>query len=139
MTTTASAEALQALEAYRRAEREAYNASDLALVENFSEDIILSSNGVRTLRGRAAVREFFREVWTHNTARFLEVVDEDIVEFGGFLSVSGYFALELTPKNGGPPIVDRGRYQGVFVRSSDGAYRLWREACLDAGPTTGER
>lgn len=134
MSIRASAQALQGLQAYRLAEREAYNASDLAMVDNFAEDFILSSNGVPTLKGRAAVKEFFQELWRHNSARFIEVVDEEIVESGNFLFVAGHFALEVTPKNGGPPVVDRGRFHGVLVRDVDGRYRLWREACMDAGP-----
>jgi ketosteroid isomerase-like protein len=135
MSVNASAAALEGLRAYRQAEREAYNAADLGMVENFAEDIILVSNGAPTLKGRAAVRDFFRTLWEHNTARFVEIVDEDVVEFGDSLAVSGRFVLEVTPKSGGAPVVDRGRFHGILIRDASGRYLLWREACVDACPT----
>jgi ketosteroid isomerase-like protein len=134
MTTPASAAARAGLAAYRQAESDAYNASDPGLADHFTEDFILTSNGVPTLRGRESVREFFRELWKHNHARFVEVIDEDVVEHGDLLLVAGRFVLEVKPKAGGAAIVDRGRYQGVLKRGADGRYRLWREGVSDAGP-----
>lgn len=137
MTQLVSEQALAGLAQYRKAERDAYNNSDPGLADNFTEDIILTSNGVVTLRGREALRSFFQELWAVNHAKFIEVVDEDIVEVGPCLLVSGRFVLEISPKAGGNPIVDRGRFQGVLKRSENGRYQLWREACTDAGPTPG--
>lgn len=134
MASSVSEQALAGLAQYRKVEREAYNASDLGLADNFTEDIILTSNGVVTLKGRETLRSFFRDLWSVNHARFVEVVDEDIVEIGHCLLVSGRFTLEITPKAGGSAIVDHGRFQGVLKMSENGRYRLWREACTDAGP-----
>lgn len=135
MATLVSDQALRGLAQYRKAEREAYNASDPGLADHFTEDIILTSNGVVTLKGRETVRSFFRDLWAVNFARFVEVVDEDIVEIGSCLLVAGRFTLEVKPKAGGAAIVDHGRFQGVLKMTENGMYQLWREACTDAGPT----
>ncbi|MCY4338142.1 MAG: nuclear transport factor 2 family protein [Gammaproteobacteria bacterium] len=129
----ASAQALKGLEDYRNAERKAYNAADLGLVDHFTEDFILMSNGVPTVHGRTAARELFREIWSLYQARFAEVHDDVVVEAGEFLFVNGRFTLELIPRDGGETIFDRGRYQGVLKRDKDGKYLLWREATTDEG------
>ena len=129
----ASAGALKGLEEYRKAEREAYNAADLSLVDHFAEDFILASNGVPTLQGRDAARELFRDIWTQYDARFAEVHDDVVVEAGDFLFVNGRFTLALTPRQGGETIFDKGRFQGVLKRGKDGKYLLWREATMDEG------
>ncbi|MCX7057547.1 MAG: nuclear transport factor 2 family protein [Proteobacteria bacterium] len=134
MQNQPSTEALSGLRAYREAERAAYNSSDLEMVSNFAEDIILTTNGAPTLRGRLAVRAFFECLWVTTKARFVEVVDEEIAESGDHLFVAGRFVLELTPRSGGTPVLEKGRFQGVLVRGDDGRYVLWREACMDAGP-----
>ncbi len=129
----ASAEALKGLEEYRKAERQAYNAADLSLADHFAEDFILTSNGAPTVQGRTAARELFRNIWAQYRARFAEVHDDVVVEAGDFLFVNGRFTLELTPRQGGETIFDRGRYQGVLKRGKDGKYLLWREATMDEG------
>ena len=93
----ASAEALKGLEQYRKAEREAYNAADLRLVDHFAEDFILTSNGVPTLQGRAAARELFREIWSQYDARFAEVHDDVVVEAGGLPKYMMRFSIRQWP------------------------------------------
>lgn len=135
MKRTISERAAAGLAAYRRAEREAYNASSPMLADCFMEDFSLISNGVPTIRGREAARAFFTELWRHNAAQFDEVIDEEVIEEGSCLLVSGRFQLRITPKDQrSPPIVDRGRFHGVLRLCEDGQYRLWREACTDIGP-----
>ena len=131
-----SEQASKGLAAYRKAEREHYNANDLAMMDFFHEDIVLTSNGVPTLRGRAAVTEFFSAVWAENSTRFIEVVDEQTTELGDLLLISGRFTLEVVPKNGGDTVVDNGRFQGALIRMDDGEYRLLRVACMDCEPET---
>ena len=133
MKNTLSAEAIAGLASYRKAESECYNNSDLAMVDHFAEDFILSSNGQPNVVGREAAREFFREVWSLYDARFVNVNDEVVVEAGDFLFVTGSFTLELKPKDGSETIIDNGRFHGVLVRSDDGRYLLWRESCTDSG------
>ena len=133
MVTQASNDALKGLEEYRAAEREAYNAADLGMVNRFSEDFILTSNGVPTVVGRAAARDLFEGIWAENNARFVEVHDDVVEEVGDVLIVNGRFTLELTPKKGGDKILDKGRFQAVLKRDKDGKYLLWREATMDAG------
>lgn len=130
----ASEAALHGLEEYRRAEREAYNANDLRMIDHFHEDIILTSNGAPTLMGRKAVREFFAAVWEENKTRFVEVVDEKVTESGELLFISGHFTLEIVPRAGGDATLDHGRFQGVLVRGDDNRYQLLREACMDKEP-----
>ena len=134
----ASDEALRGLREYRKAESTAYNDNDLRMIDNFHEDIVLTSNGVPTLVGRDAVREFFGNVWAENRTRFVEVVDEKTTEFGDLLFISGRFTLEVTSKATGETVLDHGRFQGVLYKGEDGRYQLLREACMDCVPPPGE-
>ncbi|MEW6991616.1 hypothetical protein AADZ91_13120 [Colwelliaceae bacterium 6441] len=133
MTENLSAQAIAGLAAYRKSESECYNNSDLAIVENFAEDIILTSNGVDNVVGRQAMKDLFTAVWAEYDARFAEVHDDVVVESADYLFVTGRFTLELKPKAGGETIFDHGRFQGVLVKSADGRYLLWRESCMDVG------
>ena len=129
-----SEKAQKGLEDYRKAEREAYDANDLDMVDNFHEEIVLTSNGAPTLHGRESVRGFFKSVWAEHNTRFVEVVDELVSEVGNLLLISGRFTLEVTPKSGGESSLDYGRFQGILIEGDDGRYRLLREACMDQGP-----
>jgi ketosteroid isomerase-like protein len=129
-----SEKAQKGLDDYRRVESAAYNANDLDMVDNFHEDIVLTSNGAPTLHGRDSVRDFFKEVWAQNDTRFVEVVDERVSEVGNLLLISGRFTLEITPKDGCESSLDNGRFQGILIEGDDGRYRLLREACMDQEP-----
>lgn len=126
-----SKNALEALSAYRKVERESYATCDLRWFDHFAEDFILISNGVPTIFGRESMRDLFVKVWSQYQTRFSEVVDDIVVESGDFIFVHGHFTAELTPKDGSEKKIDKGRYQGVFVKGKNGDYKLWREACTD--------
>ena len=129
-----SKEAFEALEAYRKIEREGYASCDLAWFDHMAEDFVLISNGVPTVLGRDAMKDFFVSVWEKFSTRFVEVVDDQVVESGDFIFVCGHFTAELSPRDGSEKTVDKGRYHGVFRRDEHGNYKLWREACTDGGP-----
>jgi len=130
----ASDEALRGLRDYRQRESEAYNANDLRMVDNFHEDIVLTSNGVPTLVGRDAVRNFFAGVWAENKTRFVEVIDEKTMEHDDFLFIAGRFTLEITNRSTNEATLDHGRFQGVLKKDETGKYCLVREACMDCEP-----
>lgn len=131
---TISEKAQRGLDEYRKAEREAYNANDLRLVDEFHEGIVLTSNGAPTLVGQDSVRDFFKSVWAENKTRFVDVVDEHVSEIGNLLLISGRFTLEVTPNVGGETSIIHGRFQGILMEGDDGRYRLLREACMDEEP-----
>ncbi len=130
----ASDEALLGLRDYRERESTAYNANDLSMVDNFHEDIVLTSNGVPTLFGRDAVREFFAAVWSENKTRFVAVVDEKTMEHDDLLFIAGRFTLEITNRTTDDVTLDHGRFQGVLKKDASGRYCLVREACMDCEP-----
>lgn len=123
--------ALEGLRDYRKRERDAYNSNDLKMVDNFHEEIVLTSNGAPTLIGRDAVREFFRAVWAENQTRFVDVIDEKTMEHEDFLFIAGRFTLEITNRSTNAVTLDHGRFQGVLLKNDSGEYCLLREACMD--------
>lgn len=126
--------ALEGLKKYRKLERERYNARDITLTDLFAQDAIIQSCGAGTLRGRAALRSFFQnEYWPGNKAEILQTSDDNIVEVGDYLIVSGSFTVGVEPK-GGAYNKQAGRYLAVFKKDASGNYLLWRESGLDAEP-----
>ena len=122
---------------YRALEKEAYNNSDMqGLLRIFSEDIEFSSNGLPLLRGHGEMEEFFSNFWSAYHAELVEVVDDDVFQYGDLLIVWAHFSVKLTPKNGDPAFIDKGRMLSIFKKEDDGMYRLWKEAGFDAGPVS---
>ena len=129
-----SSDALTGLMQYRALEKEAYNNIDMqGLLRIFSEDIEFSSNGLPLLRGHEAIEEFFSDFWSTYHAELIEVVDDEVFQYGDLLIVWGHFSVKLTPKNGDPAFIDKGRMLSIFKKENDGMYRLWKEAGFDAG------
>jgi ketosteroid isomerase-like protein len=127
--------AMQALTDYRTAERQAFADSDGNIVDRFSEDFLLISNGTPTITGRAAFRTHIETLWQTHSTVFTDLVDENIVEVGDLLVVSGRFDLSVAEKSDGEATTTNGRYLAIFRKDSSGQYELWREAALDGGST----
>lgn len=119
------------LRAYRQRERESYNASDLGMIDNFCEDVILASHGLPTMHGRSEIRTFFKKLWAKNHASMEEVVDETVHPAGDLLVITGRFRLKITAKASGEVSYDDGRMIVVLKRNAAGDYELFREAALD--------
>ena len=126
-----SPEVEEGLRAYRLREREAYNASDLGMVDNFTDDVLLLSHGLPSMSGRKQIRDFFEELWKHNHAAMEEVVDETVYEAGDLLLITGRFRLKITAKASGEVTYDNGRMVVALKRNDAGDYELFREAALD--------
>jgi ketosteroid isomerase-like protein len=131
LEATVSTEVEAGLRAYREREREAYNASDLGMVDNFCSDVILASHGLATMNGREEIRTFFEKLWAEHHASMEEVVDETVHEAGNLLIITGRFRLKITVKASGEVTYDNGRMVVVLKRNAAGDYELFREAALD--------
>jgi len=98
LEATVSKEVEAGLRTYRKREREAYNASDLRMVDNFCSDVILASHGLPTMNGHEEIRAFFKKLWVEHRAAMEEVVDETVYEAGDLLIITGRFRLKITVK-----------------------------------------
>ena len=83
------------------------------MVAFYADDAILMPPGAPAMRGKEAIRQF----WTGFTG--MGVIDavlttDDVIESGNLAVESGHFELSITPKGGGAPIKDSGKYVVVW-------------------------
>jgi len=83
------------------------------MVAFYADDAMLMPPGAPLMRGKDAIRQF----WTGFTS--MGAIDavlttDDVMESGDLAVESGHFELTITPKGGGAPIKDSGKYLVVW-------------------------
>jgi uncharacterized protein (TIGR02246 family) len=102
----------------------AYNAGDAAGVAAlFAEDAIDLPDHQPALEGRAAIENNLKEMFAQNTVAISITPDETEI-VGDIAHEHGTFSVTITPKAGGGPMTDSGKYLVILKRGSDGAWLL---------------
>jgi uncharacterized protein (TIGR02246 family) len=135
--TAGSPAELDAIGRVRQAHVAALNRGDVeAWAELFSEDGVQMPPHVPANVGRPAIR-----AWSEGFLAPFHVdfaLDVDEVRVGDEWAFErGRYAIALTPKGGGPPIGDRGKYVTVYLRRARGSWQMGRDIWnSDAPPET---
>ena len=105
-----------------------------------SDDVVVLAPDIPSLVGKAAVGEFYRNLFTafvpdpqgtHQTEA-IDVVGDIVID-------RGHFSGNLTPVGGGEPIRARSKYLFILRKKSDGVLILWRAVFnSDAPRPTGQ-
>jgi ketosteroid isomerase-like protein len=94
--------------------KKAILAGDLdAIVANYSDDAVLWLPNMPEARGTKAIRETYAALMKDQSVTDV-VFSNTVYETGQNLSIGwGNFAMTLQPRNGGAPVVMKGRYTDV--------------------------
>ena len=117
----------------------AENAGDLEeMLVHFADDLVLLVPNAPAVSGAetvaAAMREFHQAF-----AVEVQYGGEEIVVFGDWAFDRGTYRVTLTPKSGGAPISESGKYLWLYRRHPDGSWKqsrvMWNSS--DPRPTGG--
>ena len=115
---------IAAVSALRNAFVKAFNTGDAdALGNGYTTDAISNGNHQPTEAGRAAIVAANKAVFSQMTTT-IELTAEDTKTMGTSGYDRGRFKFTMTPKAGGPAIVDEGRYLVLLQKGTDGAWKV---------------
>ena len=69
----------------------------------------------------------------HTTSDFQVIGDMEIQEMGDWAYSRLEYSYELTPKDGSPPYVYKGKALTIFRRQPDGTWKIHRD-CFNSSP-----
>jgi ketosteroid isomerase-like protein len=116
-TATGSEDQLQSLARATTAIREAFGKGDAALVARLHAPTIEKHfGGNNVVIGREALQKGLTEWFRTSTIEFLENRIENTVFSGETAVQTSIFSMKVTPKDGGKPVINKGRAMVVFVR-----------------------
>ena len=92
----------------------------------YTEDAILMPPEKPAAAGRQAIEAVFRTTFDRFSAK-LNIAFDEIEIAGDWAFERGSYALTLTPKAGGEPIQETGKYLMILRTDSDGSWKLARD------------
>ncbi len=119
--------------------RNAFEKGDAALAAKLhSPSIIKYFGGNNVIIGRAALEAQLKNWFQNATVEFIENKVESTVFTGNTAIQTVIFAIKTTPKDGGEPVISRGRSMVVYIRdkSSPSGWLSLREMTQEAPDTT---
>ncbi|HEY2726490.1 MAG TPA: nuclear transport factor 2 family protein [Parafilimonas sp.] len=129
----------QSLDAATATIRNAFAKGDAALVTKLhSPNIIKYFGGNNVVIGRDALEKGLKNWFQNTTVEFIENKVESTVFNGNTAIQTVIFAIKTTPKNGGKPVISRGRSMVVYIRdkSSPTGWLSLREMTQEAPDKT---
>ncbi len=101
-----------------------FNASDIpGLLALYAEDAVRMPPNQPAARGKQAIEEQYRELFNRFSCQ-LAAAPEEIVVTGDWAFVRGSYSLRLTPKAGGEPVPDEGKYLDIYQKQPNEVWRL---------------
>lgn len=115
---------LAAVNAIRTSFATAFNAGDAdAIGKLYTSDGMSMTNHQPTASGIAAIvasnKAFFAGMSVH-----AEIAADETMTMGTMGIDRGHYKMTLTPKAGGPPMTDEGRYAVWLKKGADGAWKV---------------
>jgi uncharacterized protein (TIGR02246 family) len=115
---------IAAVSALRNSFVKAFNSGDAEAAGNvYTIDAMANGNHQPTSAGRAAIVAADKAFFSQMSAT-MELTSEDTKTMGTGGYDRGRYKLTLTPKAGGPAIVDEGRYLVLLQKGPDGAWKV---------------
>ena len=104
----------------------AYNAGDASAVARlYTDDAIMLPAHQPAVEGRQAIQASLQTTFQSHTAKMVITPLETQV-FGDWAYDRGAFSVTVTPKAGGKPVEDAGKYLVMLKRLPDGSWRVHR-------------
>ena len=124
--TNAAAD-IAAVDAIRNAFITAMNTGDAAAVGNlYTADGVSQHNHDKTITGRDAIVESQKEMFSQFVVK-AEIMPDETRTMGAFGFDRGRYTMTMTPKAGGEPMTDEGRYIVLLQKEADGAWKVSRD------------
>lgn len=101
----------------------------------YADDVISLPPNQPALVGRAAVQAMWEETLT-DFAIEVSVNVEEVEVAGGWAFERGTFNMKLSPRAGGEPIADTGKYLDVLRQQADGSWKYARVSWNSSQPAT---
>ena len=100
------------------------NASDAAgLASLYTNDAVLMPPNEAAVTGNQAIESWFQTTFDQFTTEFT-VASEELEVVGDWAFDWGVYMTALTPKAGGEPTEDRGKYIVILRKQVDGSWRI---------------
>ena len=108
-----------------------------AFLARVTEDVVVMPPGEASVIGREALRAHHRPIFD---AFRIEATHEAVETrvFGDAVIQWGNAAGSFTPRSGGAPFGFDQKYLFVFLRQSDGSFKIWRAIYNDNAPPIGD-
>ena len=117
---------IAAVNALRTGFQTAFNAGDAeGVLKGYSADPISMGNHQPTAVGRDAILAGNKAQFANATFK-IDIVADETMTMGTSGFDRGHFKITVTPKAGGPPMTDEGRYVVLVEKGPDGAWKVTR-------------
>ena len=104
----------------------AYNAGDVAaLAALYTDDAVLLPPNEVTLTGKDAIRSMYEVTFNQFTGEH-STTSQEIEVAGDWAFGQGAFRVTFTPKDGGEPVDQEGKYIVICQRQPDGSWKIAR-------------
>jgi uncharacterized protein (TIGR02246 family) len=109
-----------------------YNTGDLQRVMDlWVDDAVVMPHGEPTVLGKKAVEKWKAQYFDQYVFN-LQSTSEELQVGGDWAFNRGSYLVAMTPKNGGSPVHEAGKFIQLFQRQEDGSWKVAR----DMGNTT---
>jgi ketosteroid isomerase-like protein len=136
MTTRETGSAESLIRAQHEKATAALSSGDLDRVMSvYADDVISLPPNQAALVGKAAVQSMWEETLT-DFAVEVSVDVEEVEVAGGWAFERGTFNMKLSPRAGGAPIADTGKYLDVLRQQADGSWKYSRVSWNSSQPAT---
>jgi uncharacterized protein (TIGR02246 family) len=105
----------------------AFNANDPAAVAALhTEDATLLPNHQPKLDGREAIQSWYEAMFKDNSAK-IAIATEETQVAGNWAYDRGTVQMSMSPKAGGKPVEESGKYLVILKRQTGGSWRVHRD------------
>jgi uncharacterized protein (TIGR02246 family) len=115
----------------------AFNAADVAkIVAQYTDDAVIMPTQQPALTGHAGIEEYNKKLFGAYSAK-ITITPVETKVFGDRALDRGTYTMELTPKAGGAPMKDEGKYLVLLQRQADGSWKVTHDidnSSLPAAP-----
>jgi len=119
-TSNGTEEEMKSLNKEITALGEAFAKGDAVMVARLHHpDVVKYFGGNNVVKGRDAVQKGAEEWFKNSTVEFVENIVESTVFNGETAIQTCIFSIKTTPKNGGEPVISRGRSMVVYVKDKN--------------------
>ena len=126
-----------ALEAVARKYETAFSAGDAdALVALHADDAIRMPPNAPLVMGQEAIRAAYQTTFEQFAAK-ITLSLEEVEVAGDWAFVRGGATVTLTPKAGGEPLQDEGKYLSIRKKQPDGSWKIFRTIWNSNNPPPG--
>ena len=123
MDTVAERQAIAAVTAQTQAAENAGSVEQMRL--HFADDVVMMGPNMPAVSGADSVAAAMRSFFDAFTVQ-IQYTSQEIVVLGDWAFDRGTYRHTLTPKSGGAPIPENGKYLWLYRRHPDGSWKQTR-------------